>query len=264
MEASRFVSASLIALLLAAPAWAQTGLTYKYQSDDGIGQVWVQGEDARLEIAAKSTVPSAGPVQIWKNGGRERLVLNPAQRTYHDEGARRAKAGVPDVTNPMLTVSRPFRVQGVGAVRFETTPSRRSQTIGEYTCYPMQLDFSYTLTLSLENAPGTFPARIEGVQEFCIMDSADPRRLPFHHAMEFTSSHPEVDKPISARLAELKGIPIARKLKVTRTIEGGQTTSATSVLVLSDIKEVTIPPDRFAVPAGYRLMEPVIVPPARR
>jgi hypothetical protein len=254
---------SVVAVVLAAPASAQTGLTYRYRGDTGAGQVWVQGENARLQIDLNSR-PTFGPVEIWKDRGRQRLVLNPEQRTYHDETARRAKAGVPDVTNPMLTVARPFRVQSVGALRFETTPSRRSQTIGEYTCYPMQLDFSYTLTISLENTPGTFPAHIEGVEEFCIIDSAAPVRLPFHHAMEFTSSHPEVDEPIAARLAELKGIPIARRLKVTRRIEGGETTSGTSTLFLSDIKQVNIPADRFTVPAGYRLMEPLIAAPSGR
>ena len=260
----RILSAVLVIASCAVPAGAQTGLTYRYKSENGTGQVWVLGENARRQLDARGNGPLGGHVEIWTNGGKEQLMLAPAQRTYHDVIAHRARNGVSGATMPMLTVGRPFRVDGADAVKIDVTPSRRPQQIGGYTCHPMRVDFSYTLKLSIEGTSGTFPARVEGVEDLCIMDAENAPQLPFDHAIALRSTHPDVDRVLVPRLLELKGIPVFRLLKVTRKIEGGEQTSATSGLLLTDIREVAVPADHFRVPAGYRRVEPVITRPSRK
>ena len=260
---ARILIAGLVVAAFAVPASAQTGWTYRYKSDTGSGRVWVSGENARRELDAQSNGPLGGFVEIWKRGGRDRLMLDPVSRTYFDVIARRAKGNVSGATMPILTADKPFRVESAGAVKIETTPSRRTQQVGDYECWPLRVDFSYTLTLSLEGAAATFPARVEAVEEICVIDWANPPPLPFGHAMALTSTHPEVDRVLAARLAELKGIAVARVVKVTRRIEGGEQTSATSALMLADIREVPVSSTRFSVPDGYRLID-AIAPPSRR
>ncbi len=95
------------------------------------------------------------------------------------------------------------------------------------------------------------------------MEAPDAVPLPVGHRLELTSGHARVDAAIAERLRDLKGIPVARMLKVSRRIEQGDLVSTTSVLMLRDIREVVIASDRFEVPKDYRFQEPDLVAPVR-
>lgn len=245
-------------------AGAQTGTTYRFQADTLVGRVWVSGEHARREIDSGEGGTAAGRVEIWRDGGRQVFILNPQDRTYYEHTAFRARRGLKHVSVEPLTVRLPFRVQGVEQVQVDLKEVPGAVRISGYSCRRAVLTFSYTLTLGLAEANVTMPGRVEGTQDFCLMETANAPRLPFGHRLEFTSGLPEVDTAVAARLAELRGMPVARMLKVTRRIESGEPVSATSVLLVSEIEEVTIQADRFEVPRDYRFREPEIVAPVRK
>jgi hypothetical protein len=244
-------------------AAAQTGLTYRFQSDTLVGRVWVAGESARRELEAGEGGTAAGRVEIWKDSGRQIFVLNPADQTYYEENAFLARRGLHRVSLEPLTVRRPLRVESVGNVRVDLELQPRSQELSGHICRKGVLRFSYGLGLSLEGANVNMPGRVEGSQDFCVLEG-ETVALPFGHRLEVTTGHPQVDTAIAERLAGLTGMPVARVLKATRWIERGEPASGASALMLSEIRTVAIAADRFEVPKEYRFQEPEIVPPGRR
>jgi hypothetical protein len=246
----------------AAPA-QPTGLTYRFKADGLVGTVWVAGGNARRELEGGPS-GGAGRVEIWKDGGKLVHILNTTDRTYYEDRAFRTRTGVNAVTLDTLTVRRPFKVEAVTNVQTNFKLSARLEQQAGFQCQRGVLTFSYDLTLAMQSVAAPMPAQVEGSEVFCLVDNATAQPLPFWHALELTSGHAEVDKVIAERLASLKGIPVMRLLRVTRRIEGGEAVSATSALMLSDVRETAVAPDRFEIPAGYRFQEPVIVAPSRR
>jgi len=256
--------ACVLVLIAAADAAAQTGISYRFKADTLAGRVWVLGDNARREIEAGENGLAAGRVEIWKDGGRQVLILNPRDRTYYDETAWRAKRGSAPVSAELLTVREPFRVDGVEDVQINLETLPGTETVGGLTCRRSVLTFSYQLNVVLTSASARMPARIEGSQDVCLVQPPSPVRLPFGHALELKSGHPAVDAAIAARLAPLAGIPAARLLKVTRRIDKGESVSAVSPLLVSEIQAAAIPVGRFDVPKDYRYREPDVAAPARK
>jgi hypothetical protein len=244
-------------------AWAQTGITYRFQADTVVGRVWVVGENARRELEAGEGGIATGRIEIWRDGGKQIFILNPADRTYYEEIAFRTRMGVPHVSLEPLTVRRPFQVDDVERLQVDLELLPHTEVVSGYTCRRGVLTFSYGLKLSLEAANVSMPGRVEGSQDFCVMEAATAS-LPFGHRLEVASGHRQVDAAIAERLTALKGIPVARLLKATRWIERGEPVSGTSALILGDIREAVIASDRFEVPKDYRFREPELVPPVRR
>jgi len=75
--------------------------------------VWVLGENARRELEGGENGLAAGRVEIWKDGGRQVLSIDPRTHTYYDAVAFWAKNGAPRVAPETLAVRSPFKPQGV-------------------------------------------------------------------------------------------------------------------------------------------------------
>jgi hypothetical protein len=243
---------------------AQTVTNYRFRADTLVGTVWVSGEDARRELESGEGGIAAGRVEIWKNGGAQVFILNPTDRTYYEENAFLARQELPRVSAAPLTVRAPFEVEGVENVYVDLKVATTLEGGSKDPCRRAVLTFSYTMKLRLAQPGIAMPAIVEGTQDSCITDRPNAPRLPFGHRLELTSGHPEVDAAIAARLAPLQGIPVARMLTVARRLENGETITAKSGLVLSDIQEVPAAAERFEVPKDYRFKEPEIVPPVRK
>jgi hypothetical protein len=266
-EGRRLLYVVLLASALLAPsttASAQTGMSYRFREDTLVGTTWVLGDNARRELETGENGLAAGRVEIWKDGGKQIFVLNTADRTYYELRAFRARFGLAMLSVEPLTVRSPFRVDRVQDVKVQSKLSLTREVSDGYPCHRALLTFSYKLTLRLDGVRDSLPGHVEGSLDMCLAEGVDGVRLPFGHGPELTSGHPEVDAAIAERFAPLKGIPVARILKVTRRIEKGDPVSATSHLLLSDVQTTQISGDRFEVPAGYRFKEPVITPPTRR
>lgn len=253
-----------ILTVMSTGAWAQTGTTYHFQADTLVGRVWVSGENARRELEAGEGGTAAGRVEIWRDGGKQVFILNLRDRTYYEDNAFRGRRGLHQVSVEPLTVRSPFRVDGVEQLQVDLKVLPQAEVVSGYPCRRVVLTFSYSLKLGLAETNVSMPGRVEGSEDFCLMDAPNALRLPFGHRLELTSGHLQVDAAVAKRLAALKGIPVARMLKVTRRIENGEPVSATSVLLLSDVREVVIAADRFEVPKDYRFREPEIVAPVRK
>ena len=260
----RGMTLSAILIVFSNVAWAQTGLTYRFQADTVVGRVWVVGENARRELEAGEGGTATGRIEIWRDGGKQIFILNPADRTYYEEIAFRRRLGVGQVSVEPLTVRRPFRVAGVEKLQVDLKVLPHTEVVSGYACRRAVLTFSYGLSLGLETANFSMPGRVEGFQDFCVMEAPSTVVLPFGHRLELASGHSEVDAAIAERLTGLKGIPVARILRATRWIERGEPVSETSALILSDVREVVVAADRFEVPKEYRFREPELVPPVRR
>ena len=247
-------------------AWAQTGMTYRFQEDARAGRVWIVGENSRLEIEAGDGGVPAARIEISKDGGKQIFVLNPVDHTYYEDNAYLARFGAAAlrVSAGPLTAGRPFRVDGVEKLKVDLKVSSGTDVVSGYTCQRAILTFSYTLKLGLVGFPDTMPGRVEGSEEFCLLDAPNPRPLPFRHRLELTSGLSQVDAAFAERLATLKGIPVSRRLTVSRRIEQGELVSVTSTLVLSDIREEAVAADLFEVPKDYRFWEPVVLAPVRK
>jgi len=55
-----------------------------------------------------------------------------------------------------------------------------------------------------------------GTHDFCLMEKIDAPAMPFDHQLGLKSGLAAVDAAIDERLAQFKGVPLARVLKVSR------------------------------------------------
>jgi hypothetical protein len=253
------------------PVATVPGFVYRFQSGfrtgtvsaSTAGTVWVSGNDARQEVESKQGRIS---ISIAKERGKQILVLNTTEHTYHHAVAFRFGSGLSVSSLDLLNVRQPFVLAGVKNLKVDLVPvvQEGHTQRNPDNCQRVSLKLSYDLRLRLTIAPELFAGRVEGEGEYCLADSLPIASLPFGHGLELSSGIPEVDSVLTERLATLKGLPVTRTLTVTRKIEGGETVSQTSTLALSDFRDVEIPKDRFEVPADYRYQEPVIVPPKRQ
>jgi hypothetical protein len=249
-------------LLLQASGTAQNGFSYRFRTEKASGTVWVLGDDARQEVDPGEDSPG-GRVTIWKSSGQQLLQLDTGARTYYDERATLKDGEV--TTSPTLgnlTARKPFAVAGVAKLVVDLKPEPEPDLSGPYPCRRVLVAFSYRLKLQLKNV-GEVPGTVEASGELCLADSLPYSTLPFGHGLALVSGIREVDSALAERLAALKGLPVRRSLKATRTIEGGEAVSGTSTLVLSDFRSLPLSADRFAVPAEYRYQKPVLVAPVR-
>jgi len=253
-----------VMLALSTPASAQTGTTYRFKADTLVGTVWVSGDSARRELESGENGLAAGRIEIWKNGGSQIFILDPKTRTYYEENAWRARGKTRLLSTSPLTAGPPFQIEGVEDVRVDVKAAASPETISGYECRRTIVTFSYTMKLRLAMAKASMPGRVQGSQDACLVDTPGLSSLPFHQRLELVSGHAEVDSAFAERVAPLKGVPIARMLTVTRTIENGEPVSATSAFILSDLRQVSIPAGHFDVPKDYRFQEPVLVPPVRK
>lgn len=263
--ASMALVPALLAAALAAGA-ARPGTVYRFVEPGWLsGTVWLAGDDARCDFDPREQFVGWPDVEIWRSGGRQRLRLYAANRTYHDTAAGKLADGRPQPSLHTLTVDRPFEVTGAREIRVELAapPEQPSRAVGRTSCRPAVLTFSYVLELRLERVDVPIPARVEGSASFCLADSLPVSTLPFGHGREIVSGIADVDAAFAQRLAALAGVPLERTIRARRRIEGGDEVSATETLVLSDFRSVEIPADRFEVPSGYRYEEPHITPPVR-
>lgn len=258
-----FTSVVLLTVVVTG-ARAQTGTTYRFQADTLVGQVWVSGENARREIESGEGGTASGRIEIWRDGGKQIFILNPEDRTYYEDNAFRARGDLSRAALEPLTARFPFRVDGIERLRVDLVEVPGTETVSDYSCRRSVLTFSYTLLLRLPQVSDSMLSHVEGSQDFCVTEAPQTLRLPFGHRLDFASGHAEVDNAVAARLAEVRGMPVARLLKATRRIENGEPVSATSVLLVSEIRHVPISADLFKVPKDYRFREPEIVAPVRR
>ena len=243
---------------------ARMATSYHFRENTLIGTVWVSGANARREIESGGGGTGARRVEIWRDGGKTIDVLDPGARTYYEERAFLARQGLPRVSLEALTLRGPFRIDGVENVRVALTQLPMLETISGVECHRALLRFSYDLKVSAPAVGDSLRARVEGSEDFCFISAVPSNPLPFGHGLDLTSGHPQVDAAIAAQVAALNAIPVARIVKVTRQIDGGDVVAGTSTLLLSDIREVPIASDAFTVPSGYRLREPRITPPVRK
>jgi hypothetical protein len=246
--------------MAAGPAAAtKAGTAYRFVEGTRHGSVWTSGRDARMEI--EGTDESPARVEIWKDGGTQVLVLDAGRQTYYDRAANLAsRSGGKRVTLEAMTVKKPFLVAGARKIRVDVQPGSPSAP-GD--CRPVTVRFSYDLELRVAVAPGTFPGQVEGVAEMCMSDAFPLSALPFGHGSMLVSGIDAVDEVFTERLAQVTGVPVRRKITVTRRIENGEPTKNTLVINLEDARSAEIPASQFEVPAGYRYAEPQIVAPTR-
>jgi hypothetical protein len=254
------IALGFFALAVAAEPSTRDGFVYRLESPPGGASVWVAGGDARIEYDTKDEIPAR--VEIWKDGGKQILVINERDRTYYDSVAYRKEAGRSDPSVDVMTVRPPFEIAGAEKIRVEVRP--QPPPAASDACRPVTVEFSYDLRLRLKVAPGTFPGRVEGLTELCLAESFPVAALPFGHGSLTTSGIEAVDRVFAERFAALRGVPVRRKVSATRRIENGETVSKTSTLELKDARPADIPGRYFEVPPGYRFQEPVIVAPTRQ
>jgi len=255
---------SAVLFVTSTGAWAQSGTTYRFRADTLVGTMWVSGDNARRELESGEGGTAAGRVEIWKDGGKQVFILNPKDRTYYEDNAFRVRRGVQRVSVTALTVQRPFTVVGVDKVQVDLKALPKIDEVSGYPCRRVLLTFSYTLAMTIGGSTAQIPGRVEGSEDLCLAGPPGAVRLPFDHHLDLRSGHSQVDAAVAERLATLEGIPVARLLKVTRQIEGGEAVSGASALLLSDIREATIAADHFEVPKDYTFREPQVAAPVRK
>ena len=244
----------------------QTGTVYRFRTGSASGTVWVADDEARLETDPGAGAETGSKVSIWKAGGRQLLVLNDRERTYFDRVAYRTSRGFAAMSLDTLNVKDPFVIAEVQNIRvdLQALPPGASSPASADDCRRVSLTFSYDLSLRLKTVDASFPGRVAGSGEFCLVDSLPISKLPFDHGLEIVSGIPKVDAVFAERLATLKGFPIHRTLTAKRLIEGGEEVTATATLALSEFRATVIAPGRLDVPHEYRYQEPVIVGPVRQ
>jgi hypothetical protein len=259
------MATTVLFAMLAAAAAGANGVTYRFETGARSGTVWAAGRAARMESTRAKTDAADEDrrvqVEIWKDGGRQVLVVDDSARTFYDRAAREAKGegAAPPYAVPAATVSKPFEIVSAKMRSVDVRPAAEAGA----DCRPVKIAFSYDLELRISGITGaTFPASVTGVDEACLATGLPVDALPFGHGPGLTTGISAVDDALARAYATVPGVPVRRTVSVTRRIEGGE--PVTSTLSLSGLAAADVPAARLDVPAGYQHREPVLVGPMRQ
>jgi len=102
------------------------------------------------------------------------------QQTYFENNAFRARMGFQTVSLDPLTARSPFRVDGVEKLKVDLKVMPQVEVVSGSLCRRGVLTFSYSLKLGLATpANVAMIGRVEGAEDFCVMDAPAISRLPF-------------------------------------------------------------------------------------
>jgi hypothetical protein len=246
----------LITLTLFVAASVQAGVTYQFDSvSTGVGEqhmrgaVKAEGAKVRVDIArGDKTFFKDGSVVLSTDGGKTLTVADMKARSYYILNLNDLLASASamlqqfggvfqlDVRNPRVVV----RDRGA-AGRIESYAVRKST-----------VDSSYEVAMK---AVGQKKAiRMQMTTEVWWTDRLPPEFTNFLQLRGVRTGVPAVDKLLEAQTSAIKGFPL-KQVTTTRVFMGGDPLVTTSTSTVTALRQATIAPSEFVIPAGFKKTE---------
>ena len=239
----------LLTALFALPLYA--GISYQVKSEtpggagDLVGTVRVEGSKFRMEMSeGDGMMFQDNSIVLSDDGGKTMMVLDPAKKEYYRlslEETFNAMSSLMQSMGGMMEMSiddSKVDVQSLGA----------GEAIEGYSTQKYKVDTSYTLNMKVM---GMNMGQQVKTETTTWATSELDHGSSFVQMRSFRTGLEELDELIAKHSAAIKGFPLKAVTKSEMTARG-KTTTSTTTMTVSNIKEETIPASEFAVPAGYR------------
>lgn len=262
--AAALLTAATLATVLGAPP-VDAGLRLRFSNDTGPdGTVWRDGTRCRVERdqgSGESESPGPGGDLLYDvilDDGDRRFYLSSADKTWWEvsehpeslpawETRRSAPEGFPGAKAGKLLEPSASLIEDSYAEPVAGLPTRKFVIRFRYVT---EFDFPGEVVRIITSGTWFLWSSTALEEGPCVIDPGG-----------FRTGVADVDALIEAKLAEIPGVPLQRQLALTSRIEGGVSETSIETLKVEEIETVSIPAERFEIPAGYRHQAPVFAGP---
>ncbi|HEX2723391.1 MAG TPA: hypothetical protein VHM24_10760 [Gemmatimonadaceae bacterium] len=274
---ARLVAAGVIPFVLAAATPVADGMSYEFvmkstsRQTGNKEQVTLRGrgvyagDDAKIEILEAAS--SAGGEQafggkgtyfIVKDGGKEMLLVNPAEKSYMKWDMQAMFAGIGKVVN---AVGGLVKLQ-MSDVRIDARDLGAGESVQGYPTKHIQVIQNYTMTAKVFGK--TSASKSETTTDYYFAPSlriANPfmsnsQQMAMMSQLDMFNN-PEYKSQMSAAMAKIPktGVPLKTVTTTVTTDEKGKKESNVTVMEMVNFKASNIPQSTFAIPSGYTMVE---------
>ncbi|TFG88779.1 MAG: DUF4412 domain-containing protein [Gemmatimonadales bacterium] len=260
---SRALMASLLALSVAAQAWAGLSFTAVTKSEGGRGRgdqggtakVAADGERLRMESSAKGRGEAEG-YMLTQDGGKTLYMVNPKDKTYMKwdvEGMMGGAGGMMQMAKGMMgmkfsdvKVEKVLEEKGEPILGYPTTHYRFT------TSYQMEMNFmgrkNVSTVVQEDDLWATSKIKLSTLAVWT------GKQLP-------TTGDEELDKLMKSERAKVEGLPLRTVMTQTTTDAAGKTQVSKTTMEVTEVKEGAMDAALFELPAGYQEMQMPTMPP---
>jgi hypothetical protein len=244
-----------LAALLAVEKPAAAGL-YVEQTVNTTGQgqgmdldvrASVDGDSARVEyVTSNNPAMPPGSYLLTNDGGQTVYLVNPEQRTYSRFDMNEIFAMVGSMTEATGgMVQMDFRDP-----ESESLGSEPGGAILGYDTEKRSWRSAYTIDMKVAFMDQS--NRMETVTEAWVTDEIDiPALGVWFKAQPPTTGDPELDEVLTSAMEQAGGVPLKMRQDSTTTDKRGRTTSSTTVMEVTTLREEPVDAGLFAMPEGY-------------
>jgi hypothetical protein len=247
----RLILAVLLAVL--APA-AFGGLSYAFRSDTTgssrgsslAGRTSVEGNAMRVEMTkGDGMLFKDGAVVLSNDAGKTLHVLNPSGKTYYDLQLYDLLGGATSMLKQLGSMVKVSFTEP----KITTRDAGDGPKIEGYATRRSFVDSSYNVVIDVAGQKMTMSFTTN--TEVWTTKEIGAEYANFLQAKNLMTGIDDLDKVIAAHLdTRAAGFPLKQVTTVKVKQAGGEMTQTTTMTV-SGIRKETVPPARFAMPAGY-------------
>ena len=273
----RFASVAAIPLVFMAAQPVADGMSYEFvmkttskatgnkESVTLRGRGVYAGDDAKIEILEASAMSGGeqafggkGTYFIMKDGGKEMLLVKPADKQYMKWDMASMFAGISTAMNAMGGLVK-FQMSDV---KIETHEMGAGPSIHGYATRHFRMVQNYTMTASMFGRKSK--TRSESTTDFFIAPSlkiANPfvtnsEQMAMMSQLDMFNN-PDYKTQMAAANARMpkSGVPLRTVTTAVSTDEKGKAETMTSAMEMTNFKASNIPASTFAIPSDYAMVE---------
>ena len=223
------------------------------------------GDDARIELLEASSATGGtdawggkGTYFIVKNGGKDMLLVNPAEKTYMKWDMMTMMAGLGKMMNAVGGLVK----MSVSDVKIDAQDMGAGPSVQGYATRHIRMVQNYTVNASVFGK--TSKTRSETTTDYYIAPTLKIAN-PFVMNAQTTEmmgqfdmfNTPDYKNQMAAANAKMPktGVPVRMETKMVSTDEKGKAETSTSVMEMTNFKAGNIPASTFEIPSDYKLVE---------
>ena len=223
------------------------------------------GDDARIELLEASSATGGtdawggkGTYFIVKNGGKDMLLVNPAEKTYMKWDMMAMMAGLGKMMNAVGGLVK----MSVSDVKIDAQDMGAGPSVQGYATRHFRMVQNYTVNASVFGK--TSKTRSETTTDYYIAPTLKIAN-PFVMNAQTTEmmgqfdmfNTPDYKNQMAAANAKMPktGVPVRMETKMVSTDEKGKAETSTSVMEMTNFKAGNIPASTFEIPSDYKLVE---------
>jgi hypothetical protein len=276
-RAARFAAVATLPLVFMAAQPVADGMSYEFvmkstskatgnkETVTMRGRGTYAGDDAKIELLEASS--ATGGTEAWggkgtyfivKNGGKDMLLVNPAEKTYMKWDMMAMMAGLGKAMN---AVGGLVKMQ-VSDVKIDAQDMGAGPSVQGYATRHFRMVQNYTVSASVFGK--TSKTRSETTTDYYIAPTLKIAN-PFVMNAQTTEmmgqfdmfNTPDYKNQMAAANAKMPktGVPLRMETKMVSTDEKGKAETSTSVMEMTNFKAGNIPASTFEIPSDYKMVE---------